>query len=227
MGNIKYGPLADEVSGTIGGVTFFRGRHSKCARTWRAPSNKQRPDQLTRRRILATVSNAWRTDLDNAMRTSWDTYALTCPFTNALGETYYLTGFEMFCRNNATWWPWNAGWLQTMPPYSGFPPEKTPTFSLVQATGVLSITALAPSYVLGDRLDFTVHTLRPITQTFPRRAPVNYKSITQLSDALPQTLYTFPDVPSAAGDYQALVTWYYTDINMRLSTQRANLVISA
>jgi len=217
MGLIKYGPLAQEVSGTVGGVTFARVHDGKACRGWRAPVNKMRETQLDIRRRLARAATVWFEFLTPDTRDDWDVYAPTCTFTNALGEPYTISGFNHFVRRYA----WSLQ-LTTFPgvaaPVSGgFPLAKTWTLSLTHATGVFALSDVSEPLIFGQNAIFRLYWYQRQSRSFPTRRFIGTKIIIG-PEATPITLYTFPaPLPGVLGDYQVYSRLTFNDQIGRMS----------
>jgi hypothetical protein len=99
MVQVKYGSIIDEMKGKQGGSVFKGGysapsmqsigKRSKSYTSWdQYPLGK-----------LAYIAQLWRS-ITEAQRTDWNTLALTWPFINCFGETYYGSGFQVFMSVN-------------------------------------------------------------------------------------------------------------------------------
>lgn len=152
MGIIKYTSPAAEISGSIGGVTYFRSHDTKCCRLWRAPANKRTEQQRFRRNWLARFSGEWFNTLTQAQRDAWDTYAPTVTFTDPLGQTYTITGFNMFLRTQLLLIPHAIGINFTAPVGTGLPTARTFTFSFTHSTGVFQVTGVTPAGLAADTI---------------------------------------------------------------------------
>ena len=227
MALIKYGPLAQEVSGTVGGVTFARVHDAKACRGWRAPANKRRPAQLLLRQIMAVHSGRWFTSLTQTHRQAWIDYAPTCVFTNPLGQNYTISGFNMFVRNATIYNYWGLEFLVIPPSAPGFPPTYTLSFSLNHTTGVLSVAGCAPTPPAADMALFTVFDIVRASRSFPSGVSLTHLRVTSLN-APPKTIYTYPaPLPGSAGQYKALIEWRWTVANdYRISKAQRQLVTS-
>lgn len=226
MGLIKYGPFADEVSGTVGGVTFARVHGAKACRTWRAPVNKRRPNQLAQRYIFSRSSGRWFDSMNSTQRGDWDDYAFTCEFTNALGEPYKLNGFNMYVRNNTIAVAQGFADFTEAPTAEGFPPTITVSFSLIHATGVLTLTDQDPAPSNPSQFLFECHTIRKQSRQFPVRQLYS-RAYVDFAHSPPYVLCTYANpLPGSAGQYHALVIWYYWDNFNRISKPYTILVIS-
>jgi hypothetical protein len=220
MARVKYTAPIAEQSGTIGGVTYARCHYGKTARLWRAPCNKQRARQRAVRTALSYFSHYWSETLTQALRDAWDVYTLTCPFTDALGETYYLSGFNMFVRSSMAL---NAPNYTTalgpagVPTANGFAGVHVPTFSFDASSGVVSMSAFVPVLDANDTVFFSVHQFQSCGQLYPRRSALTIGSFEQ-GDALPWTLYTYPAPPGGAADrFRQFIQIYHYDAHMRFS----------
>jgi len=231
MGIIKYGPLAQEVSGSVGGVTFARTSQAKTCRGWRPPVNKRRPAQILQRFLVSYFSSWWFSTLNAAERASWVAYAPTCTFQDALGTNYTISGFNHWVRNAVT-----ADLLgrlgatvavnKTAPAIGGFPTVPVLTFTLTRATGVLAFTGCAPALAGGEGLLFLVTRLHKISRSFPT-GPIFLQTFADVAPAPPFGLHTFAaPLPGAAGQVQLWIRWRYFDANGAVSKTQISNVIS-
>jgi len=227
MGLIKYGPLAQEVSGTVGGVTFARVHDGKAVRGWRAPVNKQSLLQRFLRHTLAHASSDWFTLLSSGERADWDTYAATCIFTNSLGEPYTISGFNMFVRTQVNLYRSPIAFPPQAPALAGFPDAHTLEFSLTHATGVLALTDLDPVINAFAWVIFLIYRFTKSSRLYPTRYYTS-KFIQSGQPALPRTLYTFDaPLPLLAGNVQSVVTWQIFDEHRRLSIPALDMTPSS
>lgn len=94
---MKY--LGDPSSGSQAGTTASRNRYGQYKRTRATPVNPNSTAQgLVRARMSANAA-AWRT-LTDAQRAGWNDLALSMNRSDALGQSYSLTGFQAFCSVN-------------------------------------------------------------------------------------------------------------------------------
>ena len=227
MGLVKYGPLATEVSGSVGGVTFARVHNAKACRTWRQPVNKRRPTQLVQRYIFSRSSGRWFDTLDSTQRSDWDDYAATCEFTNSLGDPYELNGFNMYVRNNTIVVVQDYSDFTDAPTAEGFPPTITLTFDLTHATGELRLVTCDPAPSDPGQLLFECHTIRKQSRLFPVRQ-LYTRFNWNFASSYPITICTYPNpLPGVAGQYHALVIWHYWDEFNRISKPLTQLELSS
>ena len=88
-----------DVRGSIAGTTFARNRSGAYARTRTIPVNPNSSRQQSVRGLMSVVSQQWSL-LTSNHRNAWDNYAAQTPVINRLGDTIYLSGFNMFLRTN-------------------------------------------------------------------------------------------------------------------------------
>jgi hypothetical protein len=100
MALVKYGAGIIQASGSIAGTTFARNRFGNYMRARTKPVDPHSTRQAETRNIFAYLANYWSSTLTAAQRTAWATYAAAVSVNNRLGESVYLTGFNMFLRSN-------------------------------------------------------------------------------------------------------------------------------
>lgn len=120
MAIVKFGTLITGARGTIGGTTFSANKAGPYCKSYSAPART-----LTERRSVvqgqfAGFGAVWQA-LSGAQRTAWDAFAALAgqEQTNALGEAYYLSGWQWFAKLN--------GWrIQTYDPTGAGTPVISP-----------------------------------------------------------------------------------------------------
>ncbi len=101
MGLVQFGGGVAQIRGKLGGTVFSRGRGGAIVRSWVSPINPNTAAQQQVRNALSTLVVKWLTVLTQLQRNGWKTYADNVPFQNALGDTIFLTGQQMFMRSNS------------------------------------------------------------------------------------------------------------------------------
>ena len=85
------------ISGNLGGVCFANTKGSKVVKKKRI-ATKSRSNALSRNRgHFATIQRSWR-EITNDQRNAWSTYAKGKPFSNRLGTSSTLSGYQMFLK---------------------------------------------------------------------------------------------------------------------------------
>jgi len=141
MALVKYGGGITGMSGSIAGNTFARGPFGNYVRARTKPVNPKSPGQSLMRSILALLSEDWHTQLSNAQRIAWETYAQAISMKNRLGETIKLTGFQHFIRGNSLILQQTNAEVKDGPTTLALP-NKDPTFTISAsaATQLISVT---------------------------------------------------------------------------------------
>lgn len=101
MAVVKFGPIITGARGTIGGTIFSANHSGAFARHYSRGSNPRSQAQTNQRRTLASFAQSWAA-LDASTKDDWNLWAAdpAQECTNALGEAYYLSGFQWFIRLN-------------------------------------------------------------------------------------------------------------------------------
>jgi hypothetical protein len=94
---MKY--LGDPSSGSLAGTTASRNRYGQYKRTRATPVNPNSVQQGVVRARMSANAAAWRA-LTDAQRAGWNDLGLSMNRTDALGQSYNLTGFQAFCSVN-------------------------------------------------------------------------------------------------------------------------------
>lgn len=100
MALIKYGPIASEVRGSIGGTVFTRSRAGAIVKQKTKPVFNPTPRRLEHLNNLALIRTSWIKESD-AKRILWNTLGDNTDWTNALGETYHPSGYNLYIRQQA------------------------------------------------------------------------------------------------------------------------------
>ena len=125
-------------SGSYQGLTSSRNRFGQYVRTRATPVNPNSTAQgLVRARLSANAA-AWRT-LTGAQREGWDSLGNSLSRTDSLGQTYTLTGFQMYVSVN------NLKALAGDASVADAPALTTPS-TILTATITLTAAALSIAY---------------------------------------------------------------------------------
>lgn len=136
MAIIKLAAPVAGIRGTVGGLTYSQNGAGLYVRQWSRGANPRSNKQTEQRANLASMGPAWSA-LSTAQRAAWDTWAAlpAQEQTNALGEVYYLSGWQWFQRINTRL-------LRTTHAQRDAPPTQSapaaPTISSLQLPGVPS-----------------------------------------------------------------------------------------
>jgi hypothetical protein len=135
-----------------------------------------------RRKLHASISKFWRTDLTNAERALWAARAAIMTLTNYKGETNVPSGYHLFmfyATHDYLHIPWYPPW-NTTPPHT---PRKTPPIPWLRPTRptLITVDTSIPGEVwieTSDDLDYD-HTgcfmhVRPAPNSMPTVRPGQY-----------------------------------------------------
>lgn len=99
MAVVKYPLGSPGLNKSKGGSTFSANFNGSIIRSRKAGVNYKSIRNSVRRTNFLNVVQHWRT-LSQFNKTGWSDYRLEVPRVNSLGETYYLTGFQLFTAVN-------------------------------------------------------------------------------------------------------------------------------
>jgi hypothetical protein len=100
MASVKFGGGIIQASGSIAGVVHARNRFGNYIRPRTKPVNPNSSLQSVIRVALAFYTQRWHDTITATQRNAWNTYAYNVAMKNRLGESIYLTGFNMYLRSN-------------------------------------------------------------------------------------------------------------------------------
>jgi len=139
MAIIKLGTIVVGIRGTLGGVTYSANASGTYAKQWKYPRRPAHPRQTNIQNTLTRIPDAWR-NLTAGQRADWETFAADAAqeLTNALGETYFISGFQWFTKINM--WALSIGFtIRSTPPTGGKPSAPSLTAAVI-STGPTSCT---------------------------------------------------------------------------------------
>ena len=94
------GPLAADLSGSIGSTTASRNRFGPYFRTKAIPVNPNTTRQQTVRALFATFVTIWNDTLTQAQRDAWNLWADNTPILGKDGSPINITGQNAYVRYN-------------------------------------------------------------------------------------------------------------------------------
>lgn len=97
MAKINY--ILGPMMGSVGANTFSKNKGGYFVRLRKAPTNPQTARQLEVRGMMQQLAQAWRS-VTPEDRQAWAVYAATKPFVDSLGNTYFLTGMQIWIKLN-------------------------------------------------------------------------------------------------------------------------------
>lgn len=100
MAKIKFSVAISDARGKVGGNVFSRNKAGAYLRTFVKPTNPSTPAQQVIRNRVQSLVTSWRA-LTDPIRLAWNNAAQNFPQTNKMGETFYLTGQQLFTKFNS------------------------------------------------------------------------------------------------------------------------------
>lgn len=131
-------------SGSQANTTASRNRFGQYTRNRRAPVNVNSPAQQLVRAAFSAGAKAWK-GLTQLVRDSWNSYAAGRTFTDSLGQTITLTGFQAFVGQYALNLAVGIA-APVNPPAGAIPVAEGFTVGASTAVGLdISINAVSPT----------------------------------------------------------------------------------
>lgn len=93
------GAIVSEISGKIAASVYTRNRGGNVIRNRRTPINRRSVSQSVRRQGLGNLASSWR-GLTQVQRDTWNGATGNFPYQNALGETKFLSGEQLYVQFN-------------------------------------------------------------------------------------------------------------------------------
>lgn len=100
MALVLYGGGVSEFRGSIGGSTFSRNKAGAIVRNKTYPVKKKTQLKAGHQSSFSYLVGYYNNTLTYSQRQAWTSYASGTPFTNKLGQTYYMSGLQAFLRTN-------------------------------------------------------------------------------------------------------------------------------
>lgn len=91
------GSLTSQISGSVEGTTFTRGRSGTVMRARTIPTDPRTTRQQVTRANMASGATAWAA-LTAVQRAAWNLYGLSTPVLNRLGDPIRLSGIAQYLR---------------------------------------------------------------------------------------------------------------------------------
>lgn len=170
MALIAFGGGILDARGSIGGQVFSRNRFGAYIRARTTPINPNTYRQANRRELVGLYSQKWADDLTDAQRASWAVYAAGTTWTNKLGQTVQLTGFNHFMRTACCRALAGGSFLEDPPSTPGLAnQDPTLEFTADPGTQNLSVTfnnGLGWAIAVAGYMMISVSRPRSVSRTF-------------------------------------------------------------
>lgn len=99
MASVKFSVGIADIRGKVGGTVFQRNKSGAFIRTLRKPTKSTSSWSLLQRTNVAYYSRAWRS-LSTSDQDLWNSVAIQFPQTNRIGDTIFLSGYQLFQKVN-------------------------------------------------------------------------------------------------------------------------------
>lgn len=100
MAKIKFGALAEDARGKIGGVVYSRNQFGGYIREKVSPVQPSSARQTIVRERVTSITKRWFGTLTDAERLAWIAFAKTTPVPDVFGNPNLLTGINAYLRLN-------------------------------------------------------------------------------------------------------------------------------
>lgn len=189
------GAIVSEISGKIAATVYTRNRGGNVIRNRRTPINRRSVAQSVRRQGLGNLASAWR-GLTQAQRDTWNGATGNFPYQNALGETKFLSGEQLYIQFNQNLLLIGASTVTTAPSAFSF---ATFTLSLAAAdTPSFAVTFTPTPLTASNNLAiYATPNLSPGIDS-PNRSKFRFIGIIAASDTSPADMLT--DYQGVFGD---------------------------
>jgi len=127
---MKYiSPLISDARNKLGGTVWSRNSAGVYQRAHVAPTQPRTTSQQANRALFASLASAWGA-LSQSQIAAWNQLALTVPWTDTLGHTFYPSGFQLYLSCNRNLQALSLSTINSPPPTKPNLPDLGPvTFS--------------------------------------------------------------------------------------------------
>ena len=101
-GLILYGTNVAEIRGKVGTTIFSKNFYNNFVKQLSIPKNPKSELQTESRGSLKQFSKEWGASLSDSERDTWRSLAAQLPFKNVFAQEYYLTGANLFIKQNCS-----------------------------------------------------------------------------------------------------------------------------
>jgi hypothetical protein len=100
MAKILFGAGVGDARGSVGAMTFTKGRFGAVMRAKVSPVQPRTSTVLTIRSQFSELAKRWSNILTDDQRLAWSALASTVNLVNAFGNIYHPTGLQLYERSN-------------------------------------------------------------------------------------------------------------------------------
>jgi hypothetical protein len=149
MAKVKFSALLSEMRGKLNGSKFSRAMGGSTLLNKVTPINRRSNSQIGKRSNIAVLSQAW-SGLTESQRQSWMALALQHNSTNIFGDTFHMSGFDMFIAVNNNDRQIGYGTIITDAPAIDYPTVLSPANLIADSTPVQILTVDIPIVAAAD-----------------------------------------------------------------------------
>lgn len=131
--------IITQMSGSIGGLTGSHNKGGLYFRSRAIPTNPGTTQQGVVRALVAQLSNTWQSEVTDAKREEWKTYAENVLLPSPLGDQRAVTALNHYIRSNVPRLQAGLARIDTAPALMNIGDFTSPTFSVAAATDLLSV----------------------------------------------------------------------------------------
>jgi len=100
MAKIQFSVAVGDARNKVGGVVFTKVRFGAMLRRKVSPVQPRTSRQTTVRALMTLLAKRWGGTLTATQRAGWESLAASYPRTDVFGNSYILTGLQMYCSLN-------------------------------------------------------------------------------------------------------------------------------
>ena len=145
MALVQLSSNIDDIKGSIGRITYAKGRSGIIEKHKSHPGSVNpftpSPAQLTLRDSIRTLSPMWKA-LTDQQRSDWNALALTIKKSNAFGQPYLSSGFNLYIQFNHNLYLCGCGYIDDAPTRPTFTQLNSITLNLPHGLPYQTILAL-------------------------------------------------------------------------------------
>lgn len=137
---MKYmGLFVGALSGSAGGLTGSHNKGGAYLRERAIPTNPNSSRQQATRTQFGKFAGWWSSELTQAQRDAWNTYAQNHTIVDSIGQDIYINGISWFIMFNTRMEDSGTGWIANPP--AGAAPDGLTTFTVdISALNTVDVT---------------------------------------------------------------------------------------
>ena len=182
MARVIYGEMITAIVGSVGGTTHSKNRYGFHIKNKAIPTNPNSPEQATIRAYMKEIVAFWKSTITAAQAAAFD-HAAGLHKRSKYGQSFNLSGFNLFCGVNVLRKMSGQGILDTPGIFDGAPPVIIPAITDEAVTGKKEISAWGN--LVGEIMAFVYSTNAVPVSTSYKNAPFVFRSQLYTAVGLP------------------------------------------